>query len=50
MVEPTSHTFASLAEELGFWKEQSEAHQQRYQHETFTLRTRSSLGYFETGI
>ncbi|XP_056264535.1 nuclear distribution protein nudE homolog 1 [Pseudoliparis swirei] len=29
MVEPTSHTFASLAEELGFWKEQSEAHQQR---------------------
>ncbi|TNN57992.1 Nuclear distribution protein nudE 1 [Liparis tanakae] len=29
MVEPTSHKFASLAEELGFWKEQSEAHQQR---------------------
>ncbi|XP_034399285.1 nuclear distribution protein nudE homolog 1 [Cyclopterus lumpus] len=29
MVEPTSHKFASLAEELGFWKEQAEAHQQR---------------------
>ncbi|XP_075946719.1 nuclear distribution protein nudE homolog 1-like [Anarhichas minor] len=29
MVEPTSHKFTSLAEELGFWKEQAEAHQQR---------------------
>uniref|UniRef100_A0A4W6BT15 NudE neurodevelopment protein 1 n=1 Tax=Lates calcarifer TaxID=8187 RepID=A0A4W6BT15_LATCA len=29
MVEPTSHKFASLEEELGFWKEQAERHQQR---------------------
>lgn len=29
MVEPSSHRFASLEEELGFWKEQAEAHQQR---------------------
>ncbi|KAI4832049.1 hypothetical protein KUCAC02_015033 [Chaenocephalus aceratus] len=28
MVEPT-HKFASLEEEMGFWKEQAEAHQQR---------------------
>ncbi|XP_071770023.1 nuclear distribution protein nudE homolog 1-like [Centroberyx gerrardi] len=29
MVEPGPHTFASLEEELGFWKEQAERHQQR---------------------
>ncbi|XP_026158540.1 nuclear distribution protein nudE homolog 1 [Mastacembelus armatus] len=29
MVEPASHKFASLEEELGFWKEQAERHQQR---------------------
>lgn len=30
MVEPTTHKFASLEEELCFWKEQAERHQQRY--------------------
>ncbi|XP_051239994.1 nuclear distribution protein nudE homolog 1 [Dicentrarchus labrax] len=29
MVEPTTHKFASLVEELSFWKEQAERHQQR---------------------
>ncbi|XP_030269041.1 nuclear distribution protein nudE homolog 1-B [Sparus aurata] len=29
MVEPSTHKFASMAEELGFWKEQAERHQQR---------------------
>nr|XP_040041818.1 nuclear distribution protein nudE homolog 1 [Gasterosteus aculeatus aculeatus]XP_040041819.1 nuclear distribution protein nudE homolog 1 [Gasterosteus aculeatus aculeatus] len=29
MAEPASRTFVSAAEELGFWKEQAEAHQQR---------------------
>ncbi|XP_044044445.1 nuclear distribution protein nudE homolog 1-like [Siniperca chuatsi] len=29
MVEPTTRKFASLEEELGFWKEQAERHQQR---------------------
>ncbi|XP_062242957.1 nuclear distribution protein nudE homolog 1-like [Platichthys flesus] len=29
MVEPTTHKFASLEEELGFWKEQAQRHQQR---------------------
>ncbi|KAM4584657.1 nuclear distribution protein nudE homolog 1-like [Odontesthes bonariensis] len=31
MVEPTAHSFASLEEELGFWKEQAQGHQQRAQ-------------------
>lgn len=30
MVEPSTHKFASMAEELGFWKEQAERHQQRF--------------------
>ncbi|KAM6972845.1 nuclear distribution protein nudE homolog 1-like [Aplochiton taeniatus] len=29
MGEPTTSTFASIEEELGFWKEQAETHQQR---------------------
>lgn len=29
MVEPPAHKFASLEEELCFWKEQAERHQQR---------------------
>ncbi|CAK6962894.1 nuclear distribution protein nudE homolog 1-like [Scomber scombrus] len=29
MVEPSTHKFASLEEELSFWKEQSERHEQR---------------------
>ncbi|XP_041837859.1 nuclear distribution protein nudE homolog 1-A-like [Melanotaenia boesemani] len=29
MVEPVAHSFASLEEELGFWKEQAQRHQQR---------------------
>ncbi|XP_060922777.1 nuclear distribution protein nudE homolog 1-like [Limanda limanda] len=29
MVEPTTHKFASLEEELGFWKEHAQRHQQR---------------------
>lgn len=29
MGEPNTHTFASIEEELGFWKEQAEKHQQR---------------------
>ncbi|XP_028265114.1 nuclear distribution protein nudE homolog 1-B-like [Parambassis ranga] len=29
MAEPTTHTFTSLEEELGFWKEQADQHQQR---------------------
>lgn len=29
MEEPTTHKFASMAEELGFWKEQADIHQQR---------------------
>ncbi|XP_031609807.1 nuclear distribution protein nudE homolog 1 [Oreochromis aureus] len=29
MVEPTTHKFASLEEELGFWKEQAERYEQR---------------------
>ncbi|XP_019939651.1 nuclear distribution protein nudE homolog 1 [Paralichthys olivaceus] len=29
MVEPTTHKFSSLEEELGFWKEQAQRHQQR---------------------
>uniref|UniRef100_A0A3Q3W0X8 NUDE domain-containing protein n=1 Tax=Mola mola TaxID=94237 RepID=A0A3Q3W0X8_MOLML len=29
MVEPTTHKFTSLEDELGFWKEQAQRHQQR---------------------
>uniref|UniRef100_A0A1A8H1U2 NudE nuclear distribution E homolog 1 (A. nidulans) n=1 Tax=Nothobranchius korthausae TaxID=1143690 RepID=A0A1A8H1U2_9TELE len=29
MVEPTAHTFSSLEEEVGFWKEQAHFHKQR---------------------
>lgn len=37
MVEPTTRKFASLQEELGFWKEQAELHQQRWPSPTHIL-------------
>lgn len=40
MVEPPAHKFASLEEEVCFWKEQAERHQQRLNTFSHTQKTK----------